>query len=105
MKRFYIGGIVRIAPNEVGATPTDLREPCSTNTLKLLYAKPSAYLELYNFMRRWDKDELLYLAFIEDHASFGFPTYKQASQGKNAVNWLFSKQGIMDAHSIIDSRL
>ncbi|KAL4903790.1 hypothetical protein BDW74DRAFT_168672 [Aspergillus multicolor] len=81
------GDVVRIGPNE------------------LHYAAPSVYFELYSSLRRWDKDELFYRAFLTDNASFCFTSYKQANERKGAMNWLFSKNGVKNVHSRIESRV
>ncbi|KAL4887213.1 putative cytochrome P450 [Aspergillus karnatakaensis] len=81
------GDVVRIGPNE------------------LHYAAPSVYFEIYSSLRRWEKDGLFYRAFLTDNASFCLTRYKQANERKGAMNWLFSKNGIKNVHSRIESRV
>ncbi|EED13527.1 cytochrome P450, putative [Talaromyces stipitatus ATCC 10500] len=77
------GDVVRVGPNEIH------------------FQSPSAYLEIYNVSNRWDKEETLYHSFGEDRSSFGFLTYDEAKERKNALSRLFSQKAIADAQALV----
>ncbi|KAL4879870.1 cytochrome P450 [Aspergillus karnatakaensis] len=77
------GEIVRTGPNE------------------LHFFTPAAYLEIYNPNNRWDKEESLYHSFGEDRSSFGYLTYREAKERKDAMSRRFSRKAIQDGQKIV----
>jgi hypothetical protein len=65
------------------------------------FSSPSAYLEIYNAYNKWDKEKSLYHSFGEDRSSFGFLTYNEAKERRDALLKLFSKKAIADVQGLV----
>jgi hypothetical protein len=50
---------------------------------------------------RWDKEETVYHSFGEDCSSFGFLTYNEAKDRRNALSRLISQKAIVDVQSLV----
>lgn len=69
--------------------------------MKLHFADPKAYHDIYNNKNRWDKEARLYKSFNEDRSSFGFLTYAEAKNRKDVLNRSFSLAAIEGAENLI----
>lgn len=75
------------------------------NKSQLHFANPEAYLDIYNNQNRWDKEPKLYHSFGEDRSSFGFLTYTEAKERKDALNKFFSARAILEAQSLVTEKV
>ncbi|KAE8354717.1 cytochrome P450 [Aspergillus coremiiformis] len=80
------GHIVRIGPNE------------------LHFGKPSAYHDIYNGTKRWDKDEGLYRTPGLRSGSFILLKYAEAKERRDVLQPMFSKKAISNLESLIWSK-
>ncbi|KAF5864081.1 hypothetical protein ETB97_008486 [Aspergillus alliaceus] len=77
------GDIVRIGPNE------------------LHFGNISAFHEIYNGTKRWDKDECLYRTPGLQSGSFVFLKYEEAKQRRDVLQPMFSKKAISNIESLV----
>ncbi|KAI1996487.1 hypothetical protein LOZ54_000125 [Ophidiomyces ophidiicola] len=77
------GDIVRIGPNE------------------LHFGRPSAFHEIYNAARRWDKDEALYGTPGIRSGSFVLLKYHHAKERRNVLQPMFSKKAILNIEYLV----
>jgi hypothetical protein len=68
---------------------------------QIYFRDPSAYLEIYNALNKWDKEKTLYHSFGEDRSLFGFLTYDEAKERKDVLRRLFLKKAVADVQGLI----
>lgn len=104
MAKEFQGDIVRISPNEVLLIRSTLASTIWVDwkfLQQIHFRRPSAYLEIYNALNKWDKEKSLYHSFGEDRSSFGFLTYNEAKERKDVLSRLFSKKAVADVQGLV----
>ena len=73
--------------------------------MKLHFADPQAYHDIYNSQNRWDKEYHLYHSFGEDRSSFGYLTYTEAKDRKDVLNKKLSARSIGQAEPLVQEKV
>ncbi|KAK8098078.1 uncharacterized protein PG998_013564 [Apiospora kogelbergensis] len=77
------GDVIRVSPNE------------------LHFGKPSAFHEIYNNTKRWDKDDELYNVTGFKSGSFVYRKYAQAKERREVLMPMFSKKAIQNIEGLV----
>lgn len=88
-----------------GVTPVVGLQFLISVILQLHFSKPEAYHDIYNNQNRWDKEPNLYHSFGEDRSSFGFLTYAEAKERKDALNKFFSAKAVLEAQDLVQGKV
>ena len=73
--------------------------------VQLHFGKPSAFHDIYNASKRWDKDKGLYRTPGVQSGSFVFLKYHEAKERRETLQPMFSKRAIQNIESLVWSNV